>query len=364
MKELTLDHLENLAIGSAILGSGGGGDPTYFYMMARYEMERHGPVSLIGINDLNNDDLVLPVGFMGAPVAETEKIPSGREFFDVVNTLEKILEKKIDVVMPFEIGGMNAFIPVIVAAQNRIPLLDADLMGRAFPEGQMTVCNLAGVNPSPGVVADSLGNTVIIHANDSHTLEKFGRQVTIAMGSIGAFGYYPFLGLQAETFTISKSISKAIAIGKLHREAQKKEESPLDAILKLCKGVHLGSGKVVDIDRVISKGFVYGKIVIEHQKDMIEIVFQNEFLIAKLNEQIVATTPDILVLFEQETAVPIMCESLQYGIKVNLVALPAPEIWTTPAGLALVGPRHFGYNVDYQSVEKGKIEESYEKINH
>jgi len=353
MKKLTLDLLENLVIGSAILGSGGGGDPLYFYMMARYEIEKHGPVSLIGINDLKKDDFVLPVGFMGAPVAETEKIPSGREFFAVVNAFEKILKKNIDVVMPYEIGGINAFIPVIVAAQKGIPLLDADLMGRAFPEVQMTVCNLVeGMHSSTGVVADCLGNTVIIHANDSHTLEKFGRQATVAMGSIAAFGYYPILGQQAETFTIPKSISKAIAIGKLHRDAKKNGVSPLDAILKLCKGVHLGSGRVVDIDRFISKGFVNGKVVIEHQKDKIEVIFQNEFLIAKYNDKIFATTPDILVLIEQETAVPITCESLQYGIKVDLVALPAPEIWTTPAGLALVGPRHFGYDVDYCPINK------------
>jgi len=352
MKKLTIENLEDLAAGSAILGSGGGGDTTIPYKIARYEMEKHGPVSLANIFELTSDATILPLGFIGAPVAAVEKIASGNEFSVVIHAIEQALGKKIDFVMPFEIGGISAFVPLIIAAQAKIPILDADMMGRAFPEAQMSSANLQNVMASPGAVVDFLGNSVIIFAKDSLALEKLGRQATVAMGSIGAFGFFPISGAQAPLVTIPKSITKALAIGKTYRETQKKGKNSLDAILKLCKGVFLGSGKITDIDRVISNGFLEGSITIQNKDETIKLMFQNEFLIAKLNEQIVATTPDILVLFEQETAVPIMCESLQYGIKVNLVALPAPEIWTTSAGLALVGPRHFGYDVDYQPIRK------------
>jgi DUF917 family protein len=167
------------------------------------------------------------------------------------------------------------------------------------------------------------------------------------MGSTNAYGFYPLTGEQVERCALQKTISKAIAIGKVHREAKVKGSDPLEAVLERCKGICIGSGKIVDIDRLISKGFLNGVVTIRNKQDKIELIFQNEYLMAKLNGQIAATTPDILMLLEQETGTPVTSEFLHFGLKVNLVVLPAPSVWTTAAGLALVGPRRFGYEVDY-----------------
>lgn len=350
MKKFNIEQLDDLAIGSAILGSGGGGDPSYDYVMTRVQMEKSGPVPLISYSDLKDDDVIAPIGIMGAPMAEKEKFASGREFLKQFEILEKTLDRKITVVMPFEIGGGNSFVPIMVAARLGLRVLDADTMGRAFPEAQMSTCHLFGISCSPGFITDCLGNTVSIYTGDCSRLEKIGRQVAVAMGSAAAFCFYPLTGAQAKGCTIPKSISKAIAIGKVHREARLAGEDPLGAILKLCKGVCIGSGTITDIDRAISKGFLNGKVVIRNRTDTIELGFQNEYLIAKCNGQIEATTPDILTLLEHETGAPVMSESLQFGLKVNLLALPAPAMWTSAEGLSLVGPRHFGYETDYRPI--------------
>lgn len=354
MKKLTLDNLNELAIGSAILGSGGGGDTTYAHMMTKFEMEKKGFVSLISFSDLKPDDLILPIGIMGAPLVELEKILTGQEFINMFSRLENELKRKVKAVMPFEIGGANAFIPLMVGAQMNLPVLDADTMGRAFPEGQMSSCNLLGASPTPGFVTDCLGNTVVIHAPNSQLMEKISRQVTVAMGSLAAFSFYPLSGFQAEKCTLHKSISKAISIGKAHKKAREAGNDPLEAILSICKGIYIGSGKIIDIDRAISKGFLSGTVAIQNKEEKIELAFQNEFLAAKRNGKFVATTPDILMLLEQETGTPVTSEALQYGLKVNLIALAAPPIWTTPGGLELVGPRQFGYEVDYLPIRKPK----------
>lgn len=354
MKKLTLDNLDDLAIGSAILGSGGGGDTSYAHMMAKYQMEKTEFVSLINFSELDPEDLVLPIGIMGAPLAELEKILNGNEFLFMFEKLEKTLEKKINAILPFEIGGANAFVPLMVASQMNLPVLDADTMGRAFPEGQMSSCNLLGASPTPGFVTDCLGNTAIIHATNSRMMEKISRHVTIAMGSIAAFGFYPLSGFQAEKCTLHKSVSKAISIGRAHRKAKEEGSDPLEAVLNLCKGIYIGSGRITDIDRAISKGFLNGSVTLQSSDEQIVVYFQNEYLVAKRNDKIVATTPDILMLLEQETGTPITSESIQYGLRANLIALPAPPIWTTSSGLELVGPRHFGYEVDYQPIQKPK----------
>lgn len=350
MKKLDLAHLDDLCVGSAILGSGGGGNPFYDYMMTRVAMEKSGPVPLISYSELDEDDVIAPIGIMGAPMAKEEKSTSGLEFEKMFVVLEETIGKKITVTMPFEIGGSNSFVPVRVAARLGLRVLDADTMGRAFPEAQMSTCHLSGVPCSPGFITDFLGNTVSIYADDCMRLERIGRHVVVAMGSAAAFCFYPFMGPQAKGATIPRSISKAISIGKVHREAKEAGADPVEAILKLCKGVCIGSGSITDIDRVISKGFLSGKVVIKNRMDTIELGFQNEYLIAKYNGNIEATTPDILTLLEQETGTPVMSDSLQYGLKVSLLALPAPSMWTSQAGLHLVGPRHFGYETDYRPI--------------
>lgn len=352
MKQITVDNLDDLAIGSAILGSGGGGDPTYFHMIAKHQLEKSGPVPLITLEEVGPEELVMPIGFIGAPLAETEKFPSGREFLVLFDVLEKTLKRKVDVVMPMEIGGAVAFPPINVAAQLGLRVLDADMLGRAFPERHMTSANVLGLKPSPLFLVDALGNAAVLHAKDALAYEKIGRKVTIAMGSWAAEAAYPLLGKQVAQYTIPKTVSKALSIGKAHRKARNQGKDPLAAVLQHCKGTFIGSGKIVDIDRVIDKGFVQGKVVLKEDDDIIEIEFQNEYLIAKCNGSITATTPDILMLLEEGTGTPILTEALQFGLKVNLIAMPSPEIWTTPAGLELVCPRYFGYEIDYKPIEK------------
>jgi DUF917 family protein len=43
-------------------------------------------------------------------------------------------------------------------------------------------------------------------------------------------------------------------------------------------------------------------------------------------------------------------ETLPYGFRVVVVSMPCAPAWRTDAGLALVGPRVFGYDVDYAPV--------------
>lgn len=355
MKKLTLNQLDDLYIGSAILGAGGGGDPSLFYMIAKHQMEKMGtPVNMITCSELKPEDFVIPVGIMGAPMVEIEKIPTGLEYNSLIETLEETLGKKITVVMGIEIAGSNAFLPFIVASQLGLPILDADMMGRAFPEVQMCSSHLYGAPSSPGFAADCLGNVVTIHAKNNVVLEKLGRQVTISMGSWSAFSLCPITGLEAQRCTIHKSFTKAIAIGKAHREAKIEGKDPMEAVLNICKGVCIGSGKITDIDRAISKGFLRGNVTIQNKTDKIEIAFQNEFLIAKCNGKIMATTPDIISLMEKETGEPVTNESLRFGLKVNVIVLPSPPVWTSKEGLALVGPRHFGYETDYLPISKSK----------
>ena len=60
-------------------------------------------------------------------------------------------------------------------------------------------------------------------------------------------------------------------------------------------------------------------------------------------------TPDIICLMDVESGEAVGTETLRYGQRIAVVALPVPAILTTQRGLELVGPRAFGYDFDYRS---------------
>ena len=315
MKYLRIEDLEPLARGAAILGSGGGGDPAYELLMARYQMLLHGEAPLWDVSDLEDDSLVVPVAFMGAPLIGQEKLPSGKEFIAIFDAIEKKFGKRPTVIMPGEIGGSNALVPFCI---GNMPVLDADTIGRAFPELQMSVCNLFGIPPTPAFLANSLGECIEISAQSASEMEGMARDIAISFGSSCAIACYIMTGKQAKETVVRGSISRAIHLG-----------NTLGCEPCLAKGT------IIDIAQEIKQGFLEGSVTLDCG---VKIMYRNEYLVATQGDQILAVTPDIIVMMEQESGIPITSESLQYGLRVHVLSLPAPEIWKTKKGLQLVGP--------------------------
>jgi len=61
-------------------------------------------------------------------------------------------------------------------------------------------------------------------------------------------------------------------------------------------------------------------------------------------------TPDLICLLDTVSGEAIGTETVRYGQRVTVVALPAPAVLTSPKGLEHVGPRAFGYDLDFKSV--------------
>ena len=81
--------------------------------------------------------------------------------------------------------------------------------------------------------------------------------------------------------------------------------------------------------------------------------FQNEFTVGWLDDEVRVTVPDIICILDATTGDAIGTEALRYGQRTKLVALPAPAVQTTPKGLEHVGPRAFGYDMDFRSLFGG-----------
>jgi DUF917 family protein len=112
------------------------------------------------------------------------------------------------------------------------------------------------------------------------------------------------------------------------------------------------TGRVTDIDRRMVTGFARGHAkfvgVDEYHGHTYRIAFQNEFLIAERDGKPIVTTPDLITLLDADAGVPITTETIRFGLRVVAIAIPCAPQWRTPEGLALIGPRYFGYEVDYR----------------
>ncbi len=356
MRLINEETIEKIAVGAAVLGTGGGGDPYIGKLMAKEAIRKYGPVRLLSVDELKDDQLVVPVSGMGAPTVTIEKIPSENEVTAPLEALEKVLGRKVDVVMPIEVGGINSLFPIIAAAKKGLPILDADAMGRAFPEAQMVTFHLDGFKPSPVTMADDKGNTVVIYPKDGVWSERLARVLTIEMGGSSSVCDYSLVGSDIKTSVIPHTLTLAEKIGEYLLDHKGKEQTGIQKMIEELKGYRLFEGKITDIDRRLSGGFTRGSASFEGIRDdhgrMFTVFFQNEHLVAKEGDRLLCSTPDLIAVLDAETGLPITTERMKYGARVLVVAFPCHEKWRTRKGIETAGPRYFGYDFDYKSVDE------------
>ncbi|WP_226623227.1 DUF917 domain-containing protein [Alloyangia pacifica] len=357
LQEFPEENIESLATGAWILGTGGGGNPYLSTLNLRRLYAEGARVQVLQPDELADDDMVAVVSGMGAPLVGQERLKDPRHMARAVELMEDYLGRPFRAIMALEIGGANALSPFLAAALLGRPVVNADCMGRAYPEAQMTSFAIGGLSMFPLSLVDVRDNEVIVTRAESWKwMEKVSRAVCTAVGSTAATCKAPRTGREVKDWGIHDTITQATDLGRVVLEARARHDDPVAAVLDHAKGKQIFRGKIVDVDRTTTGGFLRGKTVIEgidaDRGATLELAFQNEWAVAFRNGEPVAMTPDLLCLLDSVSGSAIGTESVRYGQRVSVVALPAPEILTTPAGVAAVGPRAFGYDIDFKSVFK------------
>jgi Uncharacterized conserved protein len=106
------------------------------------------------VDELEDEDLVVPAAMMGAPTVMIEKLPRGDEIVEAFKALEAYLGRSVKAVMCIEAGGLNSTTPFTVASHLGLPVIDGDGMGRAFPQIHMVTLTLHGISATPMTLAD------------------------------------------------------------------------------------------------------------------------------------------------------------------------------------------------------------------
>lgn len=360
---LTPPDLEALAIGAAILGTGGGGNP-YQGKLRALEMMRQGyKLEVLPFDELQDHDIVVSVGGIGAPVVGIEKIAKGDECYQALRAVEAHGGFKATAIIPAEMGGSNSVQPLIAAAYAGIPVLDADGMGRAFPEIQMCTFFIYGAQPYPAAIADEKGNSAVFSTvRDMYWLERLARTVCVDMGATAGFALPPMSGAFLRRAAVPSTFSQALNLGRAVMQARAKRQNPVERILEQENGVLLFKGKITDVARQVVKGFARGQAHLagleEFSGSELVVDIQNENLIARCDGQVLAVVPDLISMLDLDTAEPTTTETIRFGFRVAVVGLPAHPLLKTPEALKVIGPQAFGYDhVKYQPlVRAGRSE--------
>lgn len=360
MRELGIQEIEDIALGAALLGAGGGGDPYIGKLTAIGAIKECGPVQMIGIDEVPNGALIMPAASMGAPTILAEKGVGANEFAKLFDMVSRYYGKPIYATMPIEAGGVNSMLPIAAAARLGIPMVDVDGMGRAFPELQMVTFTIGGASATPMAFIDEKGNSGILDTITNKWTEDIARAATMTCGGTLTIALFC---MDTETcreygvhgiVTRSEELGRAIRLAK--SEASAAGLTPEEFFLKFTGGHKLFKGKISDVLRETRGAFNFGKVVLEgigeDRGSQAYVEFQNENLSCVVDGEILATTPDLICLVDPDTFTPVPTDALKYGKRVMALGLECFGMWRTPAGIELVGPRYFGLDTDYIPVEE------------
>lgn len=348
--------LGDFARGCDVLAAGGGGSAADKLPMAQVALATQGPVEIVSLADLPEDGLVMPCAYLGSPSVWTERVGTGREGLAIRRQVEAHFGRPVVAMMCTEIGGANGIGSVALAAYAGLPLADADGMGRAFPGIEQVAMQVAGVQPGPSVLADDHDHVVLVQADTGEWLERLARSAVNAFGDTGASSEYVMTVEQARSSVVVGSLSRALQIGGVLASCA--GAPTVQAVARVAEefdGVCLMEGKVSVVTPGLGKTSFAANLRMTALLDGINgdsgrclrVEASHEYLAVLEDGEVRATTPDIITLFDVYSGETVTTDSLRYGQRVVVLALPCPPLWLEPGGLQLVGPRAFGLDLDY-----------------
>ena len=164
-------------------------------------------------------------------------------------------------------------------------------MGRAFPEAQMTSFAIGGLKPYSMALADIRSNSGVITESASWKwTERLSCVVCTEMGSTAATCKAPRTGAEVKQWGLLNTVSRALRIGHSVLEARRGQQDPIAAVLQSEGGLRLFTGKVTDIERRTTGGFLRGLARLDglglDNGHTYFLEFQNEFAVGKRNRDV------------------------------------------------------------------------------
>jgi DUF917 family protein len=364
---LAESDIEPLLAGLAILGTGGGGNPDWGRQILENDLRRGRTWNVVALDQIADDATVVCAGMMGSVKAIEsigfatllERWEDDFPLLTVVRTMEDLLGRTIDAVVPFEAGGLNSPVVLTLAARMGVPAVDGDALGRSAPETHMTSWHGHGVEITPMPLADSLGNIVIVRrAAEPTYVDEMGRIVLARGGHLGANCHHPMTGVQLKAYTVPGTFSRALELGRAVRDAR----DPIGEAQRFLQADHLFEGRVISLAEQDHIGFYVTTAEIEgtgsYSGNRAQLLIKNETMACLRDGIPVVLFPDPIYLLDPSSGRGIMSVELTPDTDVVLLASGAhprlrEAVVATPQGRAAFSPARYGRpDLQYRPLEE------------
>jgi DUF917 family protein len=360
-------EIDDFLRGANFLSASGGGEPDVQRGLLLDDMARGLDLSWTPLDELPADALICTACFSGSIAPEVfEASPEAdliagpervrRPMVDSVRALEEELGRRIDGICSIEIGGINTAAVLDAAANLGIAMVDGDYAGRAIPELHATTPHLFGVPVLPWASVDEYGNTIVIRRAASNAFaERIGKH--LAQASFGLIGcaLVPLAASEVRRIYVAGTISESMVVGRAIREAQEAGNDPPAAAARALDGWVLFRGRIVEREWR-NTGYLEGTHEIDGEGPSaghrLKVWFKNENHLTWLDGADWVASPDLIEVCDAVTGEPLVNTYLKQGDRVAVVGARRREVWNSEAGLATLGPAHFGWHdFTFQPIE-------------
>ncbi|MFT3985168.1 MAG: DUF917 domain-containing protein [Lachnospiraceae bacterium] len=366
----TSDEIENFLTGCAFYGTGGGGAVESGRKALTESLEKGYKITALDPKEIRDDQIFCTAFFTGSIAPRSEEVLKEMQnngynerkyaFIEMlvktVDNMEEYLGKKISGLFVAELGGSNSACCMSAAYEKGIYVIDGDCSGRAVPEMCHGLPTIHGKDFLPAVFTDSWGNTTITtYAFNHSAMERIGKMISQASYGELAEACSIMSGAEIKESLVPYTLSESLAVGRAIRNARNEKEDPCAAGAKAAGGYFIGTGTVKKKKALDQGGYFFGTYEIEgndeQEEAQFKVWFKNENHIIWKNDNVIATSPDMIVLLRLIDGEPISNTQLSEGEKIGIVVVPARKQFLDPRAIKNFEPKHFGFDFGYVGIE-------------
>ena len=150
-------------------------------------------------------------------------------------------------------------------------------------------------------------------------------------------------------------MSECLALGRAIRVARERDDDPVAAAASALGGWVLFEGEVAARDWA-NTGYMEGTHELQgagrFDGHRLKVWFRNENHVSWLDGEPWVCSPDLIEFCDPATGEPLVNTYLELGQRVSVVGRRRRDLFDSPAGLATLGPRHFGFDtVEFRPIE-------------
>jgi uncharacterized protein len=361
----TATEIEDYLRGMNFMSASGGGDPEVERAQLLADLEAGRELGWQPLSEFDPDDTLFVTCYSGAIAPEvfedqTETAAAlgasqahDHAFLPAVRLLERQLGTTCRGLISIEMGGINGGAILSAAARLGLPLADADFAGRAIPELHATTLDLYDADVLPFALADRWGNeTLIVKSPSNAFTERIGKFVAQAALGIVGCAFAAMSARQAADWAIHGTLTEALELGRAIREA---DADPVKAAADQLGGWVLFRGTVTGRDWV-NNGYMEGTHMLTGEGEFagqeLRVWFRNENHVSWLDGEPWVASPDLIEFCDAETAEPRVNTDIEVGQRLAVVGMRRRDAWDSEAGLKVLGPQHFGFDLPFRGIEQ------------